>query len=55
MTTLVVSTILTIINHEDSMLLVNFSHPAKIVLTYLMPYIGTMWGSIFGKKAKLTE
>ena len=55
LTAIVVGTILTIINHGDSILSGDFPHPLKIILTYFMPYIVTTWGSILGKKANLTD
>ena len=54
-TALVIGTILTGINHGDTILLGEFPHPYKILLTYCMPYVVTTWGAILGKRAKLAN
>ncbi len=55
LTALAVGTIFLVINHGDSILLGDFPHLAKIILTYLMSYLVATWVSILGKKTKLTE
>ena len=51
-TALVVGTILTTINHGDSIL--NGMTPPvwKVVLTFCVPYCVTTWGAITGKRAQ---
>ncbi len=50
LTSLIVGTILALINHGDT-ILIHRSNPNyfKIILTYLVPYFVTTWGSILGK------
>ena len=50
-----VGTILTLINHGDLILSGQTPHPLKILLTYLVPYCVTTWGSILGKQHKWKE
>jgi hypothetical protein len=52
-TAAVVGTILTLINHGDTILQGDWPPFIKIVLTYCVPYCVTTWGAIIGKKASL--
>jgi len=52
LTALVVGSILTSINHGDSILLGNNPYWLKILLTYCVPYCVTTWGAITGKLAR---
>jgi hypothetical protein len=51
-TAAVVGTILTLINHGDTILQGDWPPFIKIVLTYCVPYCVTTWGAIIGKKAQ---
>ena len=51
-TACVVGTILTIINHLDTIMLGDLPPLIKIVLTYCVPYCVTTWGSVLGKKSR---
>lgn len=51
-TACVVGTILTIINHLDTIMLGDMPPLIKIVLTYCVPYCVTTWGSVLGKKSR---
>jgi len=51
-TALVVGTILTFINHGDTMLAGDWPPVLKVVLTYCTPYCVTTWGAITGKRAQ---
>jgi hypothetical protein len=51
-TAVVVGTILTVINHGDTILQGNWPPFVKIALTYCVPYCVTTWGAIIGKKAQ---
>jgi len=52
LTALVVGTILTIINHGDTILAGEWPPIAKVVLTYCTPYCVTTWGAVTGKRAQ---
>lgn len=51
-TSVVVGTILTIINQGDHILRAEFAVPMmlKIPLTYLVPYLVTVWGTLAGRR-----
>ena len=51
LTACIVGTILTIINHLDTIMLGDMPPLIKIVLTYCVPYCVTTWGSVLGKKS----
>ena len=51
-TACVVGTILTIINHLDTIMFGDMPPLIKIVLTYCVPYCVTTWGSVLGKKSR---
>ena len=51
-TACVVGTILTIINHLDTIILGDMPPLIKIVLTYFVPYCVTTWGSVLVKKSR---
>lgn len=51
-TALVVGTVLTAINHGDSIYNGNSPSPLKILLTYCVPYCVTTWGAATGKLAQ---
>jgi hypothetical protein len=51
-TTLVVGTILTIINHGDILLAGSAFPTVKVLLTYCVPYCVTTWGAITGKRSQ---
>ena len=52
LTALVVGSILTAINHGDTIVMGNWPPVLKLVLTYLTPYCVTTWGAIIGKRAQ---
>ena len=52
LTALVVGTILTAINHGDTILAGDWPPAMKVVLTYCTPYCVTTWGAITGKRAQ---
>ena len=52
LTALVVGTILTAINHGDTILAGQFPPLLKVILTYCTPYCVTTWGAITGKRAQ---
>ena len=52
LTALVVGTILTAINHGDTIMQGEWPPMLKIVLTYCTPYCVTTWGAITGKRAQ---
>jgi len=54
-TACVVGTVLTTINHGDSILLGDFPPLLKVLLTYCVPFCVTTWGSYLGKKAKIEQ
>ena len=54
-TACVVGTILTGINHGDTILIGEFPPLLKVVLTYCEPFCVTTWGSYLGKKAKIEQ
>ena len=45
-TALVVGTILTAINHGDTIILGQFPPIIKVLLTYIVPYCVTTWGAV---------
>ena len=49
LTACIVGTVLTSINHGDSIIAGEYPHPLKVALTYCVPYIVTTWGAITGK------
>jgi hypothetical protein len=51
-TALVVGTILTTINHADTILDGDTPSLMKLVLTYFVPYCTTTWGAVMGKRAQ---
>ena len=51
-TSLVVGTLLTAINHGDTILLGQFPPLIKVLLTYIVPYCVTTWGAVTGKIAQ---
>jgi hypothetical protein len=53
MTAFVVGTILTVINHGDTILVGEWPPAWKIMLTYCVPYCVTTWGAIIGKRTQL--
>ena len=52
LTACIVGTILTIINHLDTIMLGDMPPLIKIALTYCVPYCVTTWGSVLGKKSR---
>lgn len=52
LTALVVGSILTAINHGDTIIIGDWPPALKIVLTYLTPYCVTTWGAVTGKRAQ---
>lgn len=52
LTALVVGTILTAINHGDTILMGEWPPVLKVVLTYCVPYCVTTWGAVTGKRAQ---
>jgi len=55
LTALVVGSILTAINHGDTILMGNWPPVLKVFLTYCTPYCVTTWGAITGKRAQLNR
>ena len=53
LTAIVVGTVLTSINHGDTVLRGDWPPVWKIFLTYCVPYCVTTWGAITGKRALL--
>ena len=53
LTALAVGTILTAINHGDTIVAGHWPPLLKVVLTYLTPYCVTIWGAVTGKRALL--
>ncbi len=53
LTALVVGSILTIINHGDSILRGSYPPPLKVLLTFCVPYCVTTWGACTGKLAQI--
>jgi len=51
-TALIVGTLLTAINHGDTILSGQFPSLLKILLTYCVPYCVTTWGAATGKIAQ---
>ncbi len=52
LTALVVGTILTAINHGDTIVAGDWPPMIKVVLTYCVPYCVTTWGAVTGKRAQ---
>ncbi|MHA1529476.1 MAG: nitrate/nitrite transporter NrtS [Alphaproteobacteria bacterium] len=52
LTALVVGTILTAINHGDTIIVGDWPPVLKMFLTYCVPYCVTTWGAIIGKRAQ---
>ena len=52
-TACVVGTILTTINHGDSILMGETPPILKVVLTYCVPFCVTTWGAYLGKKDRI--
>ena len=52
LTALVVGTILTAINHGDTIIQGDWPPVLKMFLTYCVPYCVTNWGAIIGKRAQ---
>lgn len=52
LTALVVGTLLTAINHGDTILAGIWPPPLKVFLTYCVPYCVTTWGAVTGKRAQ---
>ena len=51
-TALVVGTVLTTINHGDSLLAGSAPAAIKVALTYCVPYCVATWGAITGKRSQ---
>lgn len=49
LTSVVVGTILTFINHGDVLMQGEFPKLIKIALTYLVPFCVTLWGAYIGR------
>ena len=52
LTALVVGSLLTAINHGDTLLAGSAPPALKIALTYLVPYCVATWGAVTGKRAQ---
>jgi hypothetical protein len=52
LTALVVGTLLTAINHGDTVLSGQTPPGWKVFLTYCVPYCVTTWGAVTGKRAQ---
>jgi len=52
LTALVVGSILTAINHGDTILMGEWPPALKIFLTFCTPYCVTTWGAVTGKRAQ---
>lgn len=52
LTALVVGTVLTGINHGDTILAGDYPPVFKVILTYCVPYCVTSWGAATGKLAQ---
>ena len=52
LTALVVGTLLTAINHGETILHGSFPPPLKVILTYCVPYCVATWGAMTGKLAQ---
>lgn len=55
LTALVVGTVLTGINHGDTILSGDYPPVFKVILTYCVPYCVTSWGAATGKLAQYRE
>ena len=53
LTAFVVGSILTIINHGDTLMRGDAPPVWKVLLTYCVPYCVTTWGAYTGKRAQL--
>ena len=54
LTTMVVGTILTLINHGDIILEGGSLNYVKVSLTYCVPFCVTTWGALHGKRVNLS-
>jgi hypothetical protein len=52
LTAMIVGSILTAINHGDTIATGDWPAELKIILTYLTPYCVTTWGAVVGKRAQ---
>ncbi|MFZ8972122.1 MAG: nitrate/nitrite transporter NrtS [Paracoccaceae bacterium] len=52
LTACVVGTILTAINHWETLLIGEYPPITKVILTYCVPYVVTTWGSVLGKLSR---
>jgi hypothetical protein len=52
LTALVVGTVLTAINHGDTIIAGDFPPALKLILTYLTPYCVTSLGAVIGKRSQ---
>ena len=51
-TALVVGSLLTAINHGDSIIAGQYPPLVKVLLTYCVPYCVTTWGAVTGKRSQ---
>lgn len=54
-TACIVGTILTAINHGDTILAGQYPPFIKVLLTYCVPFCVTTWGSYLGKKSQILQ
>ncbi len=54
-TACIVGTVLTLINHGDSIVVGNAPPLIKVLLTYCVPFCVTTWGSYLGKRTKILQ
>ena len=52
LTALIVGSILTAINHGDTIIMGIWPPVLKLALTYFVPYCVTTWGAVTGKQAQ---
>ena len=52
LTAIIVGSILTAINHGDTIVMGEWPPALKIILTYITPYCVTTWGAVAGKRAQ---
>ena len=55
LTACVVGSILTLINHGDTILSGQFPPLWKVFLTYCVPFCVTTWGSYLGKRSRILQ
>ena len=55
LTACVVGSILTVINHGDTILSGHFPPLWKVFLTYCVPFCVTTWGSYLGKRSHILQ